>query len=416
METKKYSYDNYDVYIVKSNKFKTTKIETVFFNDYENSDRTKAKLLTNVLCRTNGRCKTEIEVSKEIMNLYNPGFGGYNSFLHDHMISFKLTFLDEKYTEKRMNKKTIDFYYDVIFNPNLDGEKFESENFNTSKKMLRSMYNREKENPGYYAYKNATKLISEDLPIKYPNYGCLEELEEITEESLYQYYKKLLKEPFVSVFVTGDVNEEEILEYINDNLKDKTFKKRKYELKPYELHKCEKVTEQIMEENYNQSNLLMFYKMLGLTDYERNYVLDVFNKILGAPFTSKLFINVREKNSMAYSIYSSTYALQGLLCIDAGISSENYEKVVELVKKQIKEIQDGNITDEELEIAREISLTGLQKALDTQDGTLSIVKDKELFNITNDEELIKNVTKEDVINLSKKLDLDVVYLLKGVNK
>ena len=416
MKAKKYSYDNYDVYIVKSKKFKTIKIHTAFFNDYENEDRTKAKLLTNVLCRTTGKYKTEIEVSKEIMNLYNPGLGGYNSFLDDHMIMFKLTFLNEKYTEKGMNKKTIDFYYDIVFNPNLDGEKFESENFNLSKKTLKSMYNREKENPGYFAYKNATKLISDDLPIKYPNYGCEEELEDITEESLYKYYKKLLEKPFVSVFVMGDVNEEEILKQINDNLKDKTFKKRDYEIRPFKVHKVKKVTEKIMEENYNQSNLLMFYKVHNLTDFERRYVLDIFNRLLGAPFTSKLFLNVREKNSMAYAISSSTYSMQNLLCVDAGISSENYEKVVELIKEQIKDVQDGNITDKELDIAKESAITALQRALDSQNGTLSIIIDEELFHIPNNEEDIKKVTKEDIINLSKKLDLDVVFLLKGVNK
>lgn len=412
----KYSYDNYNVYIIKSNKFKTIRIHTIITNKYENKDRTYAKLLSNVLCRTTKKCKTEIDLSKEIMNLYNPGFGIYNSYLNNHTMSLKLTFLNEKYTEKGMNKKTIDFYYDILFNPNIDGEKFETTNFELSKKALKSMFNREKENPGYYAYKNATKLISEDLPIKYPNSGCLEELENITDESLYQYYKKILSNPIVNVFVTGDVDEEEILKDINNNLKGKNFIKEKCELKNYELSKCESITEKIMEEENNQSNLLMFYKFLNLTNYEREYVMDIFNRILGAPFSSKLFQNVREKNSMAYSISSYVYLKQSILIIDGGISSENYDKVVELVKEQIEEIKKGNITDKELNIATENALISYERMLDSQNGSLLNLEGEVLYNEKTDVDKIKNVSKDDIIKLANKLDLDVVFLLKGVKE
>ena len=203
---------------------------------------------------------------------------------------------------------------------------------------------------------------------------------------------------------------------INDNLKGKNFIKEKCELKNYELSKCESVTEKIMEEENNQSNLLMFYKFLNLTNYEREYVMDIFNRILGSPFSSKLFQNVREKNSMAYSISSYVYLKQSILIIDGGISSENYDKVVELVKEQIEEIKKGNITDKELNIATENALISYERMLDSQNGSLLNLEGEVLYNEKTDVDKIKNVSKDDIVKLANKLDLDVVFLLKGVKE
>ena len=160
----------------------------------------------------------------------------------------------------------------------------------------------------------------------------------------------------------------------------------------------------------------MFYKFLNLTNYEREYVMDIFNRILGAPFSSKLFQNVREKNSMAYSISSYVYLKQSILIIDGGISSENYDKVVELVKEQIEEIKKGNITDKELNIATENALISYERMLDSQNGSLLNLEGEVLYNEKTDVDKIKNVSKDDIVKLANKLDLDVVFLLKGVKE
>lgn len=416
MKIKKHVFDNYEIYIVKTKKFKTIKIQTMFLNDYENSDKTKLKLLSNVLCRTNERCKTEIELSKEIMNLYNPGFSIFNTYVNFHIMNFRYTFLNEKFTEKGMNKKNIDFYYDTIFKPNVSDDSFEKKSFALSKKALKSMYEREMENPGVCAFKKASSLINADIPLKTPPYGNLEDLEKINEKNLYKYYKKLLETSTVKILVLGDVDEEEILSLINDKMSDKKLSNKEYKLEPYELEKSDKEIVEIDEEQYNQSNLIMFYKIISMTEHERRYVLPVFNKILGAPFSSKLFMQVREENSLAYSIYSAFYTNYNMLYIDAGISKENYDKALDLSKDCLKQIQDGKITDKDMNIAKETCISNLKSTLDSEVGLMNTIADEALFNIKIDEKKYNEVTKEDVIKLSKKLSLDVVYLLKGVRE
>lgn len=416
MNIKKHVFDNYEVYIVKTKKFKTVKIQTMFLNDYEDSDKTKLKLLSNVLCRTNERCKTEIELSKEIMNLYNPGFSIFNTYVNFHIINFRYTFLNEKFTEKGMNKKNIDFYYDLIFKPNVSNDAFEKESFNLSKKALKSMYEREMENPGVCAFKKATSLINADIPLKTPSYGNLEDLKELNEKNLYDYYKKLLETSTVKILVLGDVDEDEILSLINAKMKDKKFSKKEYKLEPYKLEKSDNEMIEIDEEEYNQSNLIMFYKIISMTEHERRYVLPIFNKILGAPFSSKLFMQVREENSLAYSIYSAFYTTYNMLYIEAGISKENYEKTLELSKDCLKQIQDGKITEKDMNIAKETCISNLKSTLDSEAGIMDSACNEVLYDIKIEEKEFNKVKIEDVINLSKKLSLDVVYLLKGVKE
>ena len=112
--------DNYDIYLIKTNKFKTINISTILISDYKKEEITINKFISEYLVNSNEYAKDEVSMSKKYMYLYEPSISVNDFFSNEHHKIYSTTFLNEKYTEKGMNKKTIDFYYSILFNPNLD--------------------------------------------------------------------------------------------------------------------------------------------------------------------------------------------------------------------------------------------------------------------------------------------------------
>ena len=100
-----------------------------------------------------------------------------------------------------------------------------------------------------------------------------------------------------------------------------------------------------MESNNIQASLVMIYNMNDLNDFEKNAIIHVFNYIFGnGGLTSKLYQNLREKNSLCYSVTSMVLKYDSLLLIQVSLDNENISKAINLVKKSLKEMIIGNFT------------------------------------------------------------------------
>ena len=414
MRYKKIKNNNYDIYLLKTNKFKTITISTVVINKYKKSDITKERLISNYLLNSNNNFKNEVLLSKEYMKLYDPRIGILDIFRDLHLKVFNMTFLNEKYTEKGMDKKTIDFYYDFIFNPNVENNEFDSSQLKIVKKSLESAYIRDEDNSSEIAYFNALSHITDDIPVKTDVRGNLKELNSINDNTLYIDYSNNLKTGKYIVFVTGDYNDQTIKNI--QTILDKKCQKNEFDLKSYfKVTKSKKHKEIIEDSKFNQSIVYLIYKIIKMNNKEREYVLPVLNNILGGN-SSKLFNNVREKNSLAYYAYSDFNASNNILFMYAGISFENYERCITLMKKQLEDIINGIITEDEIENAKESIYSSILKSEDTLAGVSNDLKAHILFSRHQNSIVKKNiekVTKEEIISLAKKLNLDVIYTLKG---
>lgn len=417
MKYKKVEGKNYDIYMLKSTKFKTIHISTVLINNYKKEDITKEKFISEYIRNTNATAKSEVLMSKKNMELYDPRISISDVFRDVHLKVYNLTFLNEKYTELGMNKKTIDFYYDIMYKPNIKDNKFEKLNFEIVKETMKSWYSRDEEDSSGTAFFNAFSHVRDELPIKLDIRGNKKDLEKINRTELYSYYKEELKNSKFLVFVTGDYGDD-VIDTIKRNL-DGKVSKSDYDIKKYfSVNESNDVLEISDDSNFNQSILYMIYKILNMTDREREYVLPVLNNILGGS-SAKLFNNVREKHSLAYYAYSDIYSANNILYMYAGISLENYEKCTNLMKEQVEEIINGNVSQKEISGAKESIYSSLLKTDDSLSGISNSLKGNVIFGITPYDELKKNfenVTKEEIVNLSKKLNLDVIYLLKGAKK
>ena len=418
MDYKYYNMGAYNLHIIKTTKFKTITVEVNFREKTSPKTITMRNILKSVLLNTNKLYQTERELIKETENLYdlkllssNTRIGKYNN------LSFKVRFLNEKYTEKNMNKYSIELLLNIIFNPDISNNSFKKDVLSKSKLRLEKDIKSLKDNKLKYTLFKLLESVK-DKPYSYNTYGTLEELEKINTSNLYEYYKKVINDNYIDVFVVGDINEGEIKNIFKEKFKTNTFKKVKKDIIVPELKPRQKMKKYIENDNANQSQLTLLCSLNNLTDYERKYVLLVYNEMLGGTSNSLLFETVREKNSYAYYINSLAKAYDNILIIYSGIEANTEEEVIKLIKKTFQNITKGKFTDELLNSAKETIISSIKASKDSPAGIINTYYAKELVDSLLFDERIDNinkVSKEDIINISKKILVHTEYLLIGNN-
>lgn len=418
MEYKKIDMTSFNLHIIKTDRFKTVNIRVCLRDNIKKDEITLRNMLTSFLTYATDTYPTKRDMVLKAQDLY--GVNVYTKSYRSgkfNMINFCMSLLNEKYTEKGMLEESIKFLSDVIFHPNF----YKEEEFNQAYKFLydnmESSMKGIKENPTTYSVIRMLEEMDKDMPYTYREFGYFEDLEKLNKENLISYYEKVLSNSLVDVYVIGNIDEDNIINLLNKYLLFTTFKKPK-ENQLIEHSKLPLRTKTIREiEDSNQSKLSIGCKVGSLTEFERNYVLTVYNMILGGNSESKFFKIIREKHSLAYYVYSSLNKLDSLMIIKAGISRENFDETIKLIKKLMKDMEKGKFTDEDIEVVKESYISLLKEIEDNENAIIETYLAKDLLNLGDIDERkkeIMKVTKEDIIKVAKKVKIDTIFLLEGV--
>ena len=169
------------------------------------------------------------------------------------------------------------------------------------------------------------------------------------------------------------------------------------------------------KQDVTQGKLVLGYRIREHDVLNDMYKLILYSALLGGTPSSKLFQNVREKESLAYTIRSSYLKHKGIILVSAGIEIENYDKALKLIGKEIEDMRLGNFTDEEIADAKSALENAYLSYLDEQTAVINIYMGQRLLgNVQTIEEMIrdmKSVTKEDIVEVANKLELKMTYFL-----
>lgn len=414
MKTKEIDLKYAKLHLIKTKDFRSINIKVLLKDEIRKEDITKRNFLAEYLILTTKKYKTRQELSLKIQELYSLFLSAYNTRIGNYLITkFNLSMLDPKYTESCMLNDSIDLLSEVIFNPNQKNGKFDSNSFNIVKRGILNEIKTLKENPKDYANIKMFENMDKDAPYSYNGYGYLEDLEKIDEKNLYEYYKDFIKTASVDIYVIGNFDEKEMIRIIKEKLNFKTLKKEKKDI--YVKNNINKEKIIIEKDKFKQSKLAIGCKLKDLTDFERKYVINMYNMILGGGFNSKFMQEIREKNSLAYYINSSILKADNILLIQSGISANNFKKVISSIKKIMKEMERGNIKESELENSKTEYLSLLDEINDSIDSILENKIATSLLNLDEfsvRKEKMKEVTIKDISNLAKKVHIDTIYLLE----
>ena len=416
MEYIKYELGAYNLNVIKTNNFKTVRVEVKFRNVVKKEEITLRNLLKMVLIESTKKFDTERKFVIESEELYDLKLSSTSSRVGNFTtLSFNLTFLNEEYTEKGLHNKSLDFLMEVLFNPNVSNNKFDSLSFNNCVNKLEKSIMGRKDNKTKYSIFALLQHMG-DYAYSYDQYGYLSDLKNIDEAKLYEYYKKVLMNDLVDVYVIGNVDSNEIREYFINNFKINSFKKEKMNVLIDEVLPRKRVKVFKEEDDVNQTKIAIGLRFNDVSEYERKYVLYVYNEILGGSGNSLLFDTVREKNSLAYYINSIAQGYDNLLIIYTGIDKDRVDLGLKLIKKTIKDIEKGKFTSDMFNNAINMITSSLKLSLETQS---SVINNYYAMNILNSDDIntriskFEKVTKEDVINFSKKIKMDTIFLLEG---
>ena len=408
---------SYNLHMLKTDKFKTITIDLIFRKKVKKEEITITNFLADILTFSSKNYKTRREMAIKQQDLYacELDFSCYRLGNY-YNTDISLMCLNEKYTEKGMLKETINYLSDIIFNPNIENNKFDKTSFEIIKNNTIKQIESIKEDTRKYSLVKMLEKMGPNEKYSLHGFGYIEDLDKINEENLYDYYKEYIRTSGLDIFIIGDIDFKEIEEIFKNNFKFNIYHKKENDF-VINHKKIRKIPKTIVESYPSaQAKLSIGCKLNDLTEFERNYALTIFNMILGGSSESKLFRNVREKNSLCYYISSNSNKIDNLLFITSGITKNNMKKVVSLVKKELKNIQNGNITPEEIEKAKVKYISMVEEMYDYPSQIISYYYASEILNSDLPEErkkMVDKVTKEDIISVSKKLHIDTIYLLGG---
>lgn len=416
MEYKKLSLGGYNLHLIKTDKFKSCHVEVIFRNNVDICELSKRKFLTKILCESNASYPTRRKLILRFEDLYNASCYGFTSKVGNSIISnFCADFLSPEYTEDNMPEETIKLLFDLIFKPLVKNREFDSKTFELIKNQMIDSINRIKENPRRMAINNAFKYLG-DTPSAYNSLGTLKDIEEITPENLYETYEKMLQNDYVDIFVLGNLDMDKISDYIIKNANFKIIKN--HDVTMY-------VDNPKMKEKYvkdkivaAQTNIVMILNLSNLSIYEKNYVANIYNMILGGgSLHTKLYERLRNENSLCYSVNSYYQKYDGLVIVTTAVDTNAEEKAIKLVKQSLKDMI-NNITDKELNEAKEAVITSLNYIKDDIDRLIDNYYYESIGQIDDVEtrlKTFKNVTIDDIYSFAKKVSVGIVYTLDGGN-
>lgn len=420
MEYKVYDCDSYKIHTIKTDKFKNCSMEIMFRNNLIKEEITENNMLVDMLMHSSKKYPKRRDIAIELENLYSSSVRGFSTRLGNSiMLSFVLDFLNPRYCDEGYLEEVISLPFELLLNPNVDNLEFDRRSFNIIKNRIKSDIESLKENASRYAFRRSLTLMDKDSPSSYYMTGYLSDLENITPSSLVDTYHRMLNDYICDIYIIGNLDMDKVVQLIKDKFKIKTIKDYKVNL--YVDNKIRKKNLDICETgNYEQDSLVMIYNLDNLNKKERDYVIQLYNIILGSGgLTSKLYKYLREENSLCYIVSSMYQKYDGLLLIYSGIDKKDKNKCLKLINKALQEMINGDFTEEELDNAKKAVISSIKMSEDTNGGIINNYLFNELDNLPLYDERVKEfkkISKKDVIEVAKKVKLNTIYLLSGEDK
>jgi predicted Zn-dependent peptidase len=271
-----------------------------------------------------------------------------------------------------------------------------------------------------YAVIKTEELLCETEAFGTYLYGDINDAENVKLEDIYNAYFKLINDSVITIIISGNLDgydniDNEVLNVFNKKMNNNrlNFELLNDYTKRFISNEIKEIKETM---STNQAVITLGMKVDNLEENDF-YALNVYNSILGGTPSSKLFQNVREKESLAYTARSRYYRFKGIFVIYAGIEEDKYQKVKEVILQQIEDMKNGNISELELNTSKQSLVSDL---LEWNDSKISLAKLAYTNIVKNQkltiDELIENMKKvelEDVIKVAQKVKPQLIYLLGG---
>ena len=415
------------VHNINTDKFKTNLIAIFLTIPISRENVTFNSVLSSVLRRGSKNMPSQEEISKQMEEMYGACFdNGVDKIGDNHILKFYLESINDEFLPQdaeNMLKESIQKLAEIVFNPFLENYKFKEEYVNQEKEAMTQRINAKSDNKAAYARVRCIECMYKDNPAALYRYGYIEDMDKINNQNLYEYYKKLIDICKIDIFVSGKNELEEIVKILNEeeNIQKLHPREPKYIVNDITVKKEQEEQNVEEKQNVNQGKIVIGCDILfdenDLKDENLRYEALLYNGLLGGSANSKLFQNVREKASLAYTASSNYVRFKSNIFINAGIEIDNYEKAIKIIKEQLEALKNGEFTDEEIENEKKSIISGINLIDDEQDSGIIYFYGQEItgckVELEDYKERVKNVTREQIMNIAKKVKINTIYFLRN---
>ncbi|WP_125771605.1 EF-P 5-aminopentanol modification-associated protein YfmF [Companilactobacillus furfuricola] len=352
--------------------FRTIKIQIDFLRPINKDESTKRRLLANVLSNSTEKYPSFKAINDREMELYGAEVNAYTrSLLNFNDLGFSVEFADPSFLigDTKQIENNLDLLGEIIFQPNLAGDdEFDNTAFDVEKRNMLSNLQAIQDNQDLVSMLELSKLIHQDEPNKLvPIFGDESQLRALTNAELLDYYQDAINNDFVLINVVGNVDPENFAQLVKQKFSGKLLQQERNDIEI----KFESFDKLIKDPSHgqdhkkvNQSRLAIGYYVNKIDKGFSHLAPQAMNLILGGDDQSQLFLQVREKNSLAYSVSSSYAPNNHLLTITAGLDAKTIDQALSLINVQLDYMRSGKFTDEQIEHAKKVLFTRRQVGSD----------------------------------------------------
>lgn len=419
--------DGITLHNINTDKFKTNIVAIFLTTPMSREYVTFNSIISSILKRGSKNMPTQEEISKTMEDMYGADFNnGLDKIGDNHILKFYLESINDEYlpqNAENLLKKSIQKLSEIVFNPILENGKFKEEYVNQEKEAMTQRINAKIDNKALYAKARCVESMYKDTPAALYKYGYVEDMDRINSENLYNYYKELIDDCKIDIFISGKNELEQTLQMLSEDENISRLKPRKAKYVINDIKLKEEQQEQTVEEkqSVNQGKIVIGCDILfdedDLKDENLKYEALLYNGLLGGSANSKLFQNVREKASLAYTVSSNYVRFKSNIFINAGIEIENYDKAIKIIKEQLESMKKGEFSEEEIENEKKSIIAGIDLIDDEQDSGIIYFYGQEITNsnvkLEEYKQKVKNVTKDQILNIANKVKINTIYFLRN---
>jgi len=333
---------------------------------------------------------TDKRSAKDIAEALDAVGGQLNAFTTKEFTCYYARVLDEHFD------LAVDVLSDMVFN-----SKFDQQDIDRERNVIIEEIKMYEDTPDELVHDIFARSMWNGHALGRPIIGTADVISSITREQIIDYYHKYYDPSKLVIAVAGNIEHNRVVEKLQPLFEGKKSKHSDRKLilpKPHRSVVCRsKDTEQV--------HLCIGTPGLKLSD-DNYYVLQVINTILGGGPSSRFFQEIREQRGLVYTVFSyhTSYHDAGLFCIYSGLSKENIDKVLELVLKQIWDIQNNGASKEELQRAKDQLKGNLYLSLENVSTRMSRLGKSQLY-------LGQVIPPEEIVNLVNKVQSEDIQAL-----
>lgn len=406
-----------NLHLLKKKQFKTVHIKLRFSSKLNQQSIAKRVLVAQML-----ELATQKYDNNQLLRLYLAHLDGANlstqvkTIGKTHCVDINLSFLSEYYRlgEKTLLKQITELIKEILYHPISTTEQYKQSTFEIEKQNVLTALDNDEEDIFYLANQQLKSKYYTDPIQALPSLSNRSLLEKENSYTAYQEFKRMIQKDRIDIFVVGDFIDYDVIKYFLSF----PFKERNLDLQLlYKQDIRPTISQTVSIKDCQQSVLVLGYHIPYSYGDSESIALAIYNAILGELPSSKLFVNIREKKGLVYTIGTHYNLFSNLYSVYAGIKKEDKNRVLSLILKQIKQLRLGRFTEKDVKQAKLLLKSQL---LITQDNPESIIEKcylsyyfKEFTDVDTILTMIDNISKSNIIKIAQSITLQTVHILEG---